>query len=148
MDTIRLPPDFKDFLKLLNAHGVEYLLIGGYAVIYYGHSRSTGDIDIWFAVNRQNAERLAGALRAFGFSDAITAETFLEAGKIFRMGIVPFRIELLTEISGIDFRDAYARRVRAVMDGVEVSLISLPDLKANKRASGRYKDLSDLEHLE
>ena len=145
---ISLPLDFKEFLKLLNDKGVEYLLIGGYAVAYYGYPRATNDIDIWIAVNPQNAERVVSALREFGFDmpDLSTA-LFLETNRIVRMGRPPMRIEIATSISGVEFGDCYGERLIEIIDGVEVPLISLHHLKANKRASGRYKDLNDLEYL-
>lgn len=148
MATIQLPPDFKDLLRLLNSEQVEYLLLGGYAVGYYGHPRATGDMDIWVACNRLNATRLVAALRKFGFSQAgVSPEMFLEERKIFRMGMPPLRIELLTSASGVDFSDCFGRRTVDVIDGVEVSLIGREDLKTNKRAAGRTKDLADLENL-
>jgi predicted nucleotidyltransferase len=147
MEPLELHSDFKDFLRSLNSFGVEYLLIGGYAVGYHGHVRTTGDIDVWIAVDPKNAERVVAALRNFGFGTGIRPEMFLERDKIFRMGIPPVRIEILTTISGLEFADAYSRRVRGAIDGVEVDLISLSDLKVNKKASGRHKDLADLDEL-
>ena len=145
---IELPNDFKEFLKLLNSHQVEYLLIGGFAVGYYGYPRATNDMDVWVAVNPSNADRLVEALNAFGFAGSgLTAELFLEEKKIIRMGHPPMRIEVLTGISGVEFTVCYAQRVVDEIDGVPVNIINLEDLKQNKRASGRYKDLSDLEHL-
>ena len=143
-----LPRDFRDFLKLLEDEGVEYLLIGGYAVAYYGYPRATADMDVWIAVNPENARRTVKALRRFGMeSPEITAELFLDKGKVIRMGVPPMRLEIQTEISGVDFADCYARRCRADMGGFDGDLIALEDLKVNKRASGRHKDLEDLEHL-
>jgi hypothetical protein len=145
---LTLPPDFREFLRLLNAHGVEYLLIGGYAVGYYGYPRATNDLDVWIAVHPDNASRMLDALRTFGFPQRdLSPEPFLEENRIVRMGIPPMRIEILTTISGVEFSDCYAERTVAPIDGVDVSLVSLPHLKANKRASGRNKDLDDLEHL-
>lgn len=146
----RLPPDFKEFLRLLNSAQVEYLLIGGYAVGYYGYPRATADIDIWIAINPRNADKVAGAIREFFGSDVegATPDLFLQKNKIARMGVPPFRIEILTTISGVTFDDCYAERVIDNLDGVQVNLISLKRLKTNKKASGRLKDLSDLEHLE
>ncbi len=146
MATILLPPDFKEFLKLLNSSDVEYLLIGGYAVNYYGYPRATADMDIWVGVDPGNAQKVAAALQEFGFPQA-EARLFRETGKIIRMGVPPLRIEVLTSISGVDFSQSFANRSRATIDGVPVSLIGLDDLKANKRASGRSKDLLDLEQL-
>jgi hypothetical protein len=145
---ITLPPDFKEFLRLLNTHNVEYLLIGGYAVGYHGYPRATNDMDIWIAIHPDNAERMVTVLRVFGFETPdLSSELFLQDHSIVRMGLPPMRIEVLTTISGVEFAACYAARVTTMIDGVEVNLISLPDLKVNKQASGRYKDLDDLEHL-
>ena len=145
---MQLPPDFKEFLKLLNANQVEYLLIGGYAVGYYGHLRATGDIDFWVAINAHNAKQLVSVLQEFGFdTPELSSALFLEADKIVRMGIPPMRIEILTTISGVQFSDCYHERVEDVWDNVPVHIISLQHLKQNKRASARFKDLDDLEHL-
>ena len=146
MATIRLPPDFRDFLKLLNSNRVEYLLIGGYAVNYYGFSRATADLDIWIAISPDNAERVANAVREFGFVQA-AADAFIEPRKVIRMGLPPLRLEILTSISGVEFADCYARRVQVQLDGIPISLIEIEDLKRNKQASGRLKDQLDLEHL-
>jgi len=144
----RLPPDFKEFLRLLATHEVEYLLIGGYAVGYYGYPRATQDMDVWIAIDSRNAERIVAALREFGFGTCnLSAELFLRAGSIIRMGIPPMRIEVMTTISGVNFEDCFADRVTDSIDGVAVNLISLNHLKINKKASGRHKDLDDLENL-
>lgn len=148
MATTRLPADFRDFLKLLNSHRVEYLLVGGYAVCYHGYYRNTVDIDFWIAVGPANAAKLTTLIREFGFhvpelSDAL----FLQKGRIIRMGIEPMRIEILTEISGCEFSECYARRIQATLDGVPVDIISLPDLLKNKASAGRLKDLNDVQKL-
>lgn len=148
MATILLPPDFKEFLQLLNDYQVEYLLLGGYAVSYHGYPRATGDMDIWIAVHLDNAKRVVLALHAFGFSASmISANLFLEANKIIRMGNPPLRIEVLTSASGVDFSMCYAKRIIEIIDGIEVPIIALDDLKQNKQASGRLKDLNDLANL-
>jgi hypothetical protein len=146
MATIQLPPDFKEFLKLLNSSAVEYLVVGGYAVNYYGYARATADLDIWIGITSENAEATASVVRGFGFSQAQTG-AFLDRGKVIRMGVPPVRLEILTTISGVEFSDCYARRREAEIDGVPVNFIRLDDLKRNKRASGRLKDLLDLERL-
>lgn len=148
MATIRLPEDFRDFLKLLNSHRVEYLLVGGYAVCYHGHYRNTGDIDFWVAVHPENATRLVRLIREFGFNAPdLSEELFLQKGRIVRMGVEPVRIELLTEISGCEFNDCYSRRVDATLDSLPVSIIGLPDLLRNKLKAGRVKDLDDASKL-
>ena len=145
---IPLPPDFKEFLRLLNARQVEYLLIGGYAVSYYGYPHATADMDIWVAMNQENAEKVVAVLREYGFDlPELSPELFLEEKKMIRMGVPPLRLELITSISGVRFEECYAERVPGVIDDIEVSLISLRHLKLNKKASGRYKDLNDLENL-
>ena len=137
-----------EFLKLLNDHAVDYLLIGGYAVGYYGYPRTTADIDIWVAIRIDNARKLVDVFRQFGMlSDEITAELFMQPGDIVRMGLPPMRIEVLNEIDGVDFDASYAHRTQVEIDGVPVDMISLNDLRRNKQASGRHKDLDDIEHL-
>ena len=148
MGTSLLPPDFKDFLKLLNSKQVEYLLIGGYAVGYHGYSRATADMDIWIAIHPSNAEKMVDVIREFGFAaEGLSAELFLKENNVIRMGVPPFRIEVLTTISGVSFEECYKERTADTLDEVEVNLISLKHLKANKKASGRLKDLTDLEYL-
>ena len=115
---------------------------------FHGYPRATVDLDIWVAIAPQNAERVVLALRAFGFDvPELNESLFLEPDKVVRMGVPPMRLELLTSISGVAFETCYANRMTEVVDNVEVPIISLEDLKRNKRASGRYKDLNDLENL-
>lgn len=144
---IQLPPDFKEFLKLFNAHGVEYLMIGGYAVNHYGHSRSTGDLDIWISRSPRNSKRAAAALREFGLADA-SEDLFLSEGQIIRIGVPPVRIEIHTSASGVEFEECATGRETLLVEGLPVPVVSLQDLKRNKRAAGRMKDLADLEALE
>ncbi|RTZ89376.1 MAG: hypothetical protein DSY91_07920, partial [Deltaproteobacteria bacterium] len=100
MEKIALHPDFKDFLKLLNSHGVEYLIVGGYAVGLHGYPRATGDIDVWIAVDVLNAKKVANAIREFGMpKELVKEDLFLEKDKIIRMGVPPVRIELITGAS-------------------------------------------------
>lgn len=146
MATIQLSPDFKEFLKLLNSSSVEYLVIGGYAVNYYGFPRATADLDIWIAISPANAQRVAEALQLFGFPQA-NADVFLRERQIVRMGVPPLRLEILTTISGVEFADCYARRSKVELDEVTLDLINLDDLKRNKQATGRLKDRVDLEKL-
>jgi len=145
---IELPQDFKEFLKLLNAENAEYLIVGGYAVGYHGYPRATNDMDIWVAVKPENAERLVAALQEFGFDASnLSAEIFLQENQIIRLGVPPMRIEILTGISGVAFDECYPQRVSELIDGIPVNIIDLQNLKLNKKASGRYKDLDDLENL-
>ena len=145
---IELPLDFKEFLKLLNGKGVKYLLIGGYAVAYHGYPRATSDIDIWIAVNPDNAKRIVDALREFGFDlPELKENLFLQENKIIRMGNPPIRIEVSTGISGVEFDKCYVERVIDTLDGIKVPIISLENLRKNKKVAGRPKDLDDLENL-
>jgi hypothetical protein len=148
MATSLLPPEFREFLESLNSNKVEYLLLGGYSVIYYGYVRSTGDIDFWIKVSRKNAARVSKALVDYGFDPThVAPQLFLRKKKVFRTGNPPFRIDLLTDVSGLDFDECYAKRTVAEIDGIPVNVIGLKDLKKNKKASGRLKDLDDLENL-
>ncbi len=145
---IHLPPDFRDFLKLLNLKKVEYLIIGGYAVGYYGYPKATGDIDIWISNKKSNAAKIAEVIKEFGFDvPDLSAALFTEENKITRMGVPPLRIELLTSISGVDFDECYKAKEVTMLDDVEVNFINLEHLKINKKSAGRYKDLDDLENL-
>ena len=147
MDT-KLPQDFKELLKLLNANGVRYLLIGGYAVGFHGYPRATNDIDIFVAKDTENARRLVKSLIDFGFgTDELSAELFMQEKSIVRMGVEPLKIEFANFISGIEFEEAYTDKIIGVIDDVKINIINLHHLKINKKASGRYKDLNDLENL-
>lgn len=144
----RLPDDFREFLRLCNDHRLEYLLVGGYAVGAHGYSRPTADMDIWIAISRVNASKGVEVLRAFGFASAHpTPELLMERGKIIRMGIPPFRIEILNDLSGVDFAACVASTVVVDFDGLKVPVISRRDLITNKKAAGRLKDLNDVQHL-
>lgn len=148
MDTIRLPPDFKEFLKSLNSKNVEYLVIGGYAVGYHGYPRATVDLDVWVAISTDNADRIVAALREFGFDvPGLSASLFLAQRQVVRMGVAPFRIEILTSISGVDFAECFANRIIDRIDGVDVNVIRREDLILNKQASGRPKDVNDVQKI-
>jgi len=148
MDTIPIPYDFSEFLKLLNEHKVKYLIIGGYAVSYHGYVRATGYMDIWIKRDKKNAKKMIQVLDKFGFNaNNLQLDFFLNPKNVVRMGVPPVRIEIMNSISGVDFDDCYKKRVKDNWNNIPVSIISLDKLKANKRASGRLKDLSDLEHL-
>ena len=124
------------------------MLIGGYAVGYHGYPRATQDLDVWIASSPENADRTVEALRRFGFDvPELNRDLFLGKDTIVRMGVPPIRIELATTLSGVEFESCYANRVEEELDGVPVTIMGLFDLKVNKRAAGRHKDLDDLEHL-
>lgn len=139
---------FQRILELLVTNRVEYLLVGGFAVSYYGYVRTTADIDLWVAVSPENASNLVRAIREFGFGSPDLQESlFLLENKMIRMGNPPFRIEILTGISGVGFDECYRQRTIGTIDGVETQIISLKHLRQNKQASGRLKDLADLGNL-
>lgn len=143
-----LSKDFKEFVGLLNAHGVEYLVVGGYAMALHGRPRHTGDLDIWIRRSEQNADRLLAALREFGFGAlGLTIQDFIQPEQVVQLGYPPFRIDLLTSIDGVDFAEAWPHREMVEHDGLRIAFIGLEDLKANKRASGRPRDIDDLENL-
>jgi hypothetical protein len=148
MVTIRLPEDFKEFLQLLNANEVDYLVVGGYAVAYHGYARPSGGLNVWVRPSADNAARLVQAIAEFGFdSPEVTCDLFTHEPQNVIMGFPPFRIEIHTTLPGVDFERCWPRCRRDSLDGADVNLIALEDLKANKRAAGRPRDLEDLAHL-
>jgi len=141
-------PHYKELLQLLNEFEVEYLIVGGFAVMKYGEPRYTKDLDVWVHNSPQNSLRLVEALKKFGAPlehDGITAETFSAKQVVYQIGIAPVRIDVLTEITGVDFDDAWRKRVASTFFGVPVNFISQDDLLTNKRALGRDSDLTDLK---
>lgn len=124
------------------------MLVGGFAVNHYGYHRSTEDIDFWIAVSDANFERLLAAVRVFFEGDLEGLDIkFLRNNEALFLGGVPNKIEVFKHCSGLEFSEAYPRRVETKIDGVPVKMICLNDLKINKRASGRHKDLADLDNL-
>src|SRR5438093_12951650 len=121
-----LHPDFRELLESLNSAGVKYLLLGGYAVIFYGYRRVTDDLDLWISTDQANAEKVAETLRRFGGFTAQQANPsmFRTRGKVFVLGREPVRVDILTNPSALDFDDCYARRHEIDWDGVKVPLIS------------------------
>lgn len=141
--------DFKEFIRLLNQNSVKYLVVGGYAVAFHGHPRYTKDLDLWIWINEANAVNLIQSLNEFGFQSLdLKPEDFLKPGYIIQLGYPPNRIDLITQVQGVDFDTCYQSRVEADIDGIVMSFIDLENLKKNKRAVGRYQDLADIENLE
>jgi predicted nucleotidyltransferase len=141
-------PHYSELLQLLNEFQVEYLIVGGFAVMKYGEPRYTKDLDIWVHNSPQNSVRVVEALAKFGAPlehDGITAQTFTGAQVVYQIGIAPVRIDVLTEITGVEFADAWPKKVESTFFGVPVHFISLDDLMANKRALGRDSDLKDMK---
>jgi predicted nucleotidyltransferase len=143
-----LNQDFKEFIQFLNANQVRYLVVGGYAVAFYGYPRYTKDIDIWIEASGENAMNVMQSLTDFGFGSLdLTVEDFAVANQVIQLGYPPSRIDLLTSVDGIQFEDCYGLRATVEIDGVSVNFIDLENLRLNKRASGRFQDLADLENL-
>ena len=141
-------PHYSELLQIFNAFEVEYLIVGGFAVMKYGEPRYTKDLDVWVHNSPQNSLRVVGALKQFGAPlehDGITAETFTDKQVVYQIGIAPVRIDILTEITGVEFPDAWRRRVASTFFGVPVHFISVDDLVTNKQALGRSSDLKDLK---
>jgi predicted nucleotidyltransferase len=141
--------DFKELLTILNACQVSYLVVGGYAYIYYAEPRYTKDIDLWILPSLENAIRLRQALLQFGgWVEGMTLAHFTTERTMFQIGLPPCRVDFLTSIPGLEFDSAYAARKVADIDGLAIPLIALPDLITAKRASGREQDLRDVAGLE
>lgn len=144
-----LNQDFREFIELLNAHNVSYLIVGGYAVAFHGHPRYTKDLDIWILLDTVNANKLLNVLEDFGFGSLeLTVDDFLNPEQVVQLGYPPNRIDILTGLSGVDFEQCYSKKVVVDIDGIKINFIDLDDLKKNKKATGRYQDLADLEQLE
>jgi len=141
-------PDFKEWFELLGKRKVEYLIVGGYAVAFYGAPRFTGDIDIFIRTDHENIARLLTALDDFGFGDSgLSAEILGTPGQIIELGLPPVRIDIVTSIQGVSFDQAWPNRIVGRYGDTEVTFIGERDLVLNKRAAGRKKDLADLESL-
>ena len=144
-----LDKDFKEFVELLNSTGVEYLLVGGYALAAHGHPRYTGDLDIWLAPTASNVSRLLRALDLFGCgSPGLMEADLMQPEAVIQLGFPKARIDLLTAIDGVRFDECYPRRMSLRVTGIDLPVSGLSDLRANKLASGRLKDLADLESLD
>lgn len=145
---MEIHPDFSELLKLFEAFRVEYVIVGGYALAFHGAPRYTGDLDILVSTASENAAKVLGALAEFGFAESnLTANDFTEEGKFVRLGHPPVRIDLLTSISGVSWEEVHANRVRDTLGDTEVNFIGKREFILNKRASGRAKDLADIEAL-
>jgi predicted nucleotidyltransferase len=149
MAKVNLHRDFRGLLESLNSAGVKYLVLGGYAVIFYGYERVTKDLDLWISTDAANAEKVAQTLQQFArFTKQQAHQSmFKRKGKVFVIGREPVRVDILTNASALSFDECYERRRVVEWDGVRVPLISFEDLRDNKKASGRAKDLADLDRL-
>jgi hypothetical protein len=145
-----LNEDFRDLLVLLADAAVEFVIVGAYALAFHGAPRASGDIDLFVRPTPENASRLVTALARFGApleSAGVTATDFAQPGTVYQIGLPPRRIDLLTEISGVTFDEAWASRVAAEVSGRTVAFIGRAALLRNKEATGRAKDLADAARL-
>ncbi len=141
--------DFKELLKILSEFHVRFMIIGGYAYMNYVEPRYTKDLDLWISTDRSNAESTFQALRHFGAPLAdVTPDDFADPNCIYHMGNAPVRVDFLMSIPGVEFQDAWLRRVEVITDGFSVPFISKADLIVAKRAAGRPQDLVDADLLE
>ena len=141
--------DFNELLLAFNANGVDYLIVGAHALAVYGHVRATKDLDIWIRADRENAERVLRAVSEFGAPVGdLTLDDLTRPGTIFQIGLPPLRIDVITEIDGVSFTNAWPDRLKTRFGEVPVFVISRHHLIANKKAAGRLQDLADVEQLE
>lgn len=145
---MKLIPDLREFIELLNSENVRYLVIGGWAYNRYAEPRFTGDIDFFCSDALENQQRLRAALERFGFKEALSAGPVVFTKPIIMLGRPPHRIDLICKIDGIDFDAAWVFREPDTLDGLPVWFISRSDLIRNKQAAGRPKDLADVDSLQ
>lgn len=147
--TIDLARDFRDLLQAFIDRDVRFLVVGAYALAILGRPRATGDLDVWIENTPENAARAHAALGEFGAPlHDLTLEDLARPGTVFQIGLAPLRIDVLTQLTGVEFGPAFVRRIEAEFEGVRVPVIGREDFLANKRATGRAKDLADAEQLD
>jgi len=141
--------DFRDLLALFNAHKVDYMIVGGYALAFHGFPRYTGDIDIFIKPDAENAGRILLALEEFGFKAVkLTIDDFVSPDNVVQLGVVPVRIDLLTSLTDLSWEEAFAGRVEGKYGDITVYYLGRKEFIKNKRATGRTRDIADLEELE
>lgn len=145
---MEIQSDFRELLELLNAYKVEYIIVGGYALAFHGAPRYTGDIDILVKPAPENAHRILKALDDFGFGSIdLTVKDFKKQDNVVQLGVPPVRVDIMTTITGVNWKDALSGSVEGKYSDISVKFIGLNEFVLNKRAVGRKKDLSDLEAL-
>lgn len=143
-----LNEDYRDILRLLLKEKVKFLVVGAYALGIHGYPRATGDIDIWLDADLENAKKVFNVLAEFGAQlKEVTVETFVRKGVIFQIGLPPRRIDFITEIDGVIFKNAYKNKKIVTLQNLRVPFLSLKDLIRNKQSTGREKDLLDVKYL-
>lgn len=140
--------DFKEFIQLLNANNVKYLIVGGYAVGFHGYPRYTKDLDVWLLVSEENAEKIINTLKQFGFGGVGLNKTdFLKTEEFVQLGYPPNQIDLVTSCDGVEFSECYKSKLEIEIDDTTINFIDLDNLRKNKKASGRPQDIADLDNL-
>ncbi len=139
-----LNPDFKDILSAFIAEKVEFLVVGGYAMAFHGYVRATGDIDLWIRCSDENAERVWRALQTFGAPlFDLNIEDLKTPGMVFQIGLVPNRIDVITQIDGVEFEAAWQEHQTVEIEGLKIPVIGKVQLLINKQSTGRPKDRND-----
>jgi hypothetical protein len=145
---MEVQPDFKELLALFNEHKIEYIIVGAYALAFHGAPRFTGDMDVYVRPTAENAARIVKALAAFGFGSlGLQEQDFRKPDQVVQLGLPPIRIDLITSITGVTWEQADAGKIRGTYGEVPVYYLGRQQYAENKRASGRKKDLADLEAL-
>jgi len=145
---MKLERERREFIELLNARDVRYVIVGAFALAHHGRPRYTGDIDFFVEASPENAERLNQVLEQFGFANVgVVEEDFTAADQVVQLGVEPHRMDLMTSISGVAFEEAWNTREYGNLDGLQVPYICKELLKRNKAAVGRKQDLADLDYL-
>jgi hypothetical protein len=146
---VHLHDDWKELLKLLTAAGVRFVLVGAHALAAHGRPRLTGDMDVFYEPTKANARRLKQALQQSGFPTAgLTLKALTNPDKLIVLGRVPCRVDLITSIDGVSFREAWSGRVEVELAGERIAVLGLAELVTNNRAAARPKDLADLALLD
>lgn len=146
---MELHRDFSELLESFNAHGVEYLLVGGYALAFHGAPRYTGDLDLYVRPTPGNAQRILAALKHFGFGSLdLTEADFTTADRVVQLGVPPVRVDLVTSLTGLSWEEAWASRAEHVAGDLRLAVIGRAAFLKNKRATGRTKDLADAESID
>jgi hypothetical protein len=141
--------DFRELLESFNAHGVEFVLVGAYALAFHGAPRYTGDLDLFVRPTPENAQRILAALKDFGFGSlGLTLEDFTAPDRVVQLGVPPVRVDLVTSLTGVTWDEVWSARTVVVADGLQIAVIDRTAFIRNKRATGRPKDLVDASLLE
>jgi len=146
---MKLDRNFLEFIECCVAREVRFLIVGGYALAAHGHPRATKDLDVWIWMEPSNAQRALDAISDFGFAAAgLTVDDLLDPKAVIQMGQPPIRIDVLPTIDGVDFEQCWPNRVEMTLEGLTIPFIGEADFIANKRASGRPRDLADIDDLQ